>query len=171
MHIATFATTFLLLMVSISASHAAEGTDRLAPLAFLAGRCWTAPFPDGKSTDTHCFEWVNSGQQLRDRHVVRGKDATAQYQGETIYLWDAGAARIIYRYVDSNGGHSDGHVDTSEGRLRFPEDIYVGADGNRLWFVTEWKRIDGATYEATTRQKVGDELKDVFSFRFKSTDP
>lgn len=158
------------LIVGAVTANAAEKASPLAPLAFLAGHCWTSPFPDGKSTDTHCFEWVHGGQQLRDQHVVRGSDGKAQYQGETLYLWDAGSSRIIYRYVDATGGHSDGYVDTSESRLRFPEDRYVGPDGKGFWFVTEWRRVDPSTYEAKTQQKVGDSLKDVFSFRFVRND-
>src|SRR4051794_33361562 len=159
-------------LVTLSASTmAAEQPKPLAPLAFLAGHCWSSPFPDGKSTDTHCFEWVNGGHQLRDKHEVRAAgEKAAQYQGETLYLYDANASKIIYRYVDSTGGHSDGHVVPQKDGLSFPADTYIGADGKQIDFVTEWRRVDATTYEAKTRQKVGDGMKEIMAFRFSRKD-
>ena len=146
----------------------ARPNDPLAPLAFLAGHCWVAPFPDGKSTDTHCFEWLYGRQQLIDRHVVRGPGP--EYRGETLYLWDAGSGQIIYRYVDSAGGHSDGRVEASSSGLHFPADEYVGADGSRVTFVTDWRRIDANHYEARVRQRIGEELRDAMHFKYERTE-
>jgi len=161
-----------LTLVTLSA--AAGSADKQKPLdalAFLAGHCWTAPFPDGKSTDTHCFEWVHGGHQLRDRHAVRAKGATAaQYEGETLYLWDARSGQIIYRYVDSTGGHSDGHVRAEQDALVFPADLYVGADGKQLDFVTQWRRLSDKSYEAKTLQRVGADLKEAMSFQYTRND-
>lgn len=153
----------------VQAAH--ESAAHLSPLAFLAGHCWTAPFPDGKSTDTHCFEWVYGQHQLRDRHVVKGAGSGPEYRGETLYLWDAKTSRIVYRYIDSTGGHSNGYVEPADDALRFPDDNYVAADGKTISFVTQWRRVDADHYEAKTRQRVGDELKDVFSFRFTRQAP
>ena len=147
---------------------AARVEDPLAPLAFLAGHCWVAPFPDGKSTDTHCFEWLYGRQQLVDRHVVRGSGP--EYRGETLYLWDAAGARIIYRYVDSAGGHSDGFVEATASELQFPADEYVGADGSRISFVTQWHRPDDLHYEARVRQRVGESLRDAMHFKYERDD-
>lgn len=161
----------LTLLTLSSAAVPAEKQKPLEPFAFLAGHCWTAPFPDGKSTDTHCFEWVHGGHQLRDRHAVRASGASAaQYEGETLYLWDAQRARIIYRYVDSTGGHSDGHVQAAKDTLDFPADTYVGPDGKQIDFVTQWRRLSATSYEAKTLQRVGADLKEAMSFRFTRKD-
>lgn len=149
-------TAFLLaLSLVVGRADAADtaSASPLAPMAFLAGHCWTAPFPDGKTSDTHCFEWLNGGQQLRDRHVVRG--ARADYGGETLYYWDGHQKRIAYIYADISGGHSRGHVETSAPRiLSFPDDHYIGADGKPIHFVTEWRADADDSYRMLAKQKL-----------------
>jgi hypothetical protein len=134
----TIAATLLAIASGFAAAEPAEAEKQLQPLAFSAGRCWTATFADGKTTDTHCYDWMHGGRQLRDTHVVRG--AAGEYRGETVYLWDAEHARIVYRYVDANRGHSDGHVEAVGDALRFPQDRYVGADGRKIHLVSAWRR-------------------------------
>src|SRR6187551_2099463 len=84
---------------------AAPAADTLAPvfqpLAFVAGSCWRATFPDGRMTDTHCFSPILNGHFLRDRHIVTR--APNPYVGETIYRWDAATGRIRYDYYASDG--------------------------------------------------------------------
>jgi len=74
--------------------------DALAPLAFLAGQCWTTAMGDGE-VDTHCYEWMHGGRQLRDRHIVRGKNP--DYLGETVYAYNGERKRVEYRYWNSLG--------------------------------------------------------------------
>ena len=62
----------VVLGASPAAGGAAEVRAELKPFAFLVGSCWTGTFPNGTSTDTHCFEPVYGGLFIRDRHVVRG---------------------------------------------------------------------------------------------------
>ena len=128
---------------------AAAGQPRLEPLAFLAGQCWSANMPDGQSIDTHCFEWINAGHQLRDRHVVRGPGE--EYRGETIYAWQPERGRIEYRYWDSSGGQSDGHVAAGpDGTLRFLGDRYVASDGSVQALESDLSRVDGDGFRMVT---------------------
>jgi hypothetical protein len=61
----------------------AQAETPLAPLAFLAGSCWTGEFAEGGSFDRHCFEGAYDGKFLRDVHVVTGK--RGPYGGESLY--------------------------------------------------------------------------------------
>lgn len=81
----------------------------LDPLAFLAGHCWTTVIDGGRERDTHCYEWVHEGMHLRDRHVVRGDKP--EYRGETLYAWNGERKRVEFRYWNSIGGQSDGHLE------------------------------------------------------------
>ncbi len=65
------------LAVGSSAAPAAEPAELLKPMSFLAGHCWKGTFPDGKTTDEHCFAWMTFAEsapglplttQADDRH-------------------------------------------------------------------------------------------------------
>lgn len=125
-------------------------SDPLTPLAFLAGHCWTTHFADGLQTDTHCYEWMHGGKQLRDRHVVLGKDPA--YRGETIYAWHGGRKRIEYRYWNSQGGQSDGYVEAAaDGAIHFLDDHFVEPDGAAYDFASELTRPDETHYRMVVR--------------------
>jgi hypothetical protein len=160
-------------LFGLSAVFAAEKVvsppaDPLAPMAFLAGYCWSARFPDGKATDTHCFEWVFARHQLRDRHTVSG--GPEAYGGETLYFWDSANRRITYRYIDATGGHSNGHVEARDGALHFPADAYVAANGQRMDFVTQWQPVDATHFHMLAQQRVGEKLNLALDLMFARTD-
>lgn len=135
----------LSLAALLACGTAAAADDPLAPLAFLAGHCWTTTFEDGRQTDTHCYEWMHDGKQLRDRHVVTGHDPV--YRGETIYAWHGGHKRIEYRYWNSQGGQSDGYVEAgADGTIRFLDDHFVEPDGAAYDFASELTRPDESHY-------------------------
>jgi hypothetical protein len=149
----------------LASGTAAAADDPLAPLAFLAGHCWTTNF-DNSQTDTHCYEWMHDGEQLRDRHVVQGKDPT--YRGETIYAWHGARKRIEYRYWNSLGGLSDGYVDVgTDGTLRFLDDHYVGPDGAEYLFSSEMTRLGEMQYRMVSRYLDGETWKEVWTRVFE----
>src|SRR4051812_49896955 len=72
-------------MPSAARAQGARVNPAFKPLEFLVGSCWTGTFPDGKQTDTHCFEWLYDRHFIRVRHVVRGGPP---YEGESTYRVD-----------------------------------------------------------------------------------
>ena len=102
------ATLALALALACSAtSSLAQETDRsddLEALRFLAGSCWTATFPDGGATDTHCWEGMLGDAFIRDVHVVEGR--AQPYSGESIYGVDPARGHLGYTYYNSLGGIS-----------------------------------------------------------------
>src|SRR3954464_7350234 len=89
-------------------AQATGGSDKLQPLAFLAGSCWKGTFAGRAVTDEHCFTWLYGGRFLRDQHVVSGD--SVPYRGETTYAWDGGQKRIVYWYIALPGFYSSGSV-------------------------------------------------------------
>jgi hypothetical protein len=131
----------------------------LAPLAFLAGHCWVTQVGEAE-TDTHCYEWMHGGQQLRDRHVVRGNGP--DYLGETIYAYNGERRRVEYRYWNSLGGVSDGRVSVAaDGALEFLDDRYVGPDGTVYVFASEMRRPADGQYRFVSRVKDGEAWKEM----------
>lgn len=142
----------------------------LEPLAFLAGHCWTTVIDGGKETDTHCYEWMHDGQQLRDRHVVRGNKPA--YSGETIYAFNGERKRVEYRYWNSEGGLSDGYLEVAaDGTLKFLDDRYVGQDGVVYTFSSEITQPADGRYRILTRFKEGDAWKEMWTREFAREEP
>ncbi len=136
----------------------------LAPLGFLAGHCWVTQL-SADEINTHCYEWVHGGMQLRDRHVVRGKNP--DYSGETVYAYNGERKRVEYRYWNSLGGQSDGYVETgAEGTLRFLDERYVGPDGSVLLFSSELSQPADGQYRMVSRIKEGETWKEMSSRLF-----
>lgn len=143
--------------------------DGLAPYAPLAGHCWRGTFPDGKTTDEHCFSWVYGGRHLRDEHLVRGDGP--DYRGETIYSWDARLGRIVYRYWNSDGGYSDGDIVLEDDTLLSPDERYTGEDGSEQVFRSRLRIIDGDRYEVRTETYRDGAWHEAWRISFDSVGP
>lgn len=125
---------------------------------FLAGSCWQGTYADG-SVDTHCYEWVYGGLHLRDVHVVRGEKP--DYCGETLYSVDGDSNGIIFHYVNSLGGVSEGSMVMEDGALVSPGETYVGKDGRSREFRSSLRQLDDDRYEARTEERVSGEWVDA----------
>jgi hypothetical protein len=159
-------TTVAALAALLCPTLAGTADSPLAPLAFLAGHCWTTDIDGGRETDTHCYEWMHGGQQLRDRHVVRGDKP--DYLGETVYAWNGERKRVEFRYWNSLGGQSDGYLEVAaDGTLKFLDDRYVGPDGVAYVFASEMTRPAEGEYRILTRYREGDAWKDMWTRHFR----
>jgi hypothetical protein len=137
--------------------------DHFRPLEFLAGSCWAGSFPDGKSTDEHCFEWVFDGKFIRDRHVVRGR--SQPYAGETIFAWDAKDRRVVFWYWNSRGGFSTGHVEYTDEGIVFPERHTTEKGVQEMKAV--WKRAGPDAYRVHQAERAGNEWKTLWTMELK----
>lgn len=139
------------------AATATEGAPpaagHFAPLAFLAGHCWSGMFPDKVKSDEHCFEWIYGGKFLRDRHVVTG--GGGQYGGETIYAWDPEKKAVVYWYINSDGGFSTGSLRVDGDALVFPNERFVN-EGVEMIYRSVWRRTGDDRYLAVTEMQKGD---------------
>lgn len=140
----------------------------LQPLAFLVDSCWRGTFPNTTQTDTHCFTALPGGRQVRDRHVVEG--APSPYSGETVYRWDPAARRIRYDYYASDGGYSGGTAEPTATGIDFPEEGYVGANGEQITLRNRLTREDGAYLGRSEMQRDG-AWREMWTMRFARIGP
>jgi copper(I)-binding protein len=140
----------------------------LQPLAFLVGSCWRATFPNTTRTDTHCYTAMLGGRYIRDLHVVQG--APTPYSGETIYRWDPRARRLRYDYYASDGGHSGGFADPMATGIDFPEENYVGGDGQAMTLRNVLTRDDEG-YSGTSSARQGETWREMWTMRFTRVGP
>jgi len=144
----------LLLLTLHFPAGAADAPSPYAPLAHLAGHCWKGTLPNGKDVDTHCFSWIYADHFVRDRHTVHG-DGHADYLGESIYYWDGTARKLQYLYVESDGGSSQGAVESAGDALVFPPTDYQ-QDGKVQTYRSQWKKNGADAYDVLTEFKKGD---------------
>ena len=137
----------------------------LAPMAFLAGRCFKSPTVEGKDTDEHCFQWLYEGKVLRDVHTVRGAKHP-DLVGESTYYWDSAVNKIAYLYIEDQGGYMIGNVEPVEGMLTFPATPFI-IGGRAMVLRTRWTELpDG--YEAWAEFEGKDKQgKSVWATLFK----
>jgi copper(I)-binding protein len=136
----------------------------LQPLAFLVGSCWRAAFPNSTSTDTHCYTAMLGGRYIRDVHIVEG--GPAPYGGEAIYRWDPRTRRVRYDYFASDGGTSSGFADPTSTGIDFPEETYVGGDGETMVLRTVQTGGGEAWTRATSARQADGSWRDMFTLRF-----
>ncbi|HEX7047666.1 MAG TPA: hypothetical protein VF275_08875, partial [Gammaproteobacteria bacterium] len=139
----------LLLFIAVPV-HATDDSP-LRAFDFLAGNCWQGTYANG-SVDTHCYEWVYDGEHLRDVHVVRGKGPA--YCGETLYSIDGAAEGVVFYYVNSLGGVSEGRMVVEDGVLLSPGETYVDKEGKVREFRSSLRPLDASRYEARTEERV-----------------
>ncbi len=155
-------------LAGTAAAAAAEPADLLEPLAFLAGHCWKGTFPDGKSTDEHCFAWLYGGRMLRDTHTVR-RAGQPDGVGESTYYVDTVANRVAFLYIEDGGGYSRGTMESLPEALLFPDTQYI-ADGEALVYRARWTRQGDAAYEAWSEAQTPNGWTTMFKLVLKRTD-
>jgi hypothetical protein len=158
-----------LLVLGLTAAAASPATVRkeLEPLQFLVGSCWTGTFPDGKRTDTHCFEPVFGGQFIRDRHVVRG--GSTPYEGETLHAWDPTQRKLVFTYWASDGSLSTGSAEPSAGEIVFPE--AYASQGGAMTLKNVWSRRGEDTYDVWVAEWKDGQWKERWRMTMKRDKP
>lgn len=159
----------LALMIALATAQAASApapalAAELRPLAPLVGSCWRAIFPNSTNTDTHCYSAMPGGRQIRDVHVVAG--GPAPYAGESIYRWDPQARRIRYDYYASDGGYSSGFADPTPTGIDFPEETYVGGDGQVMVLRTVQTGSGEAYARTTSARRPDGSWREMWTMRF-----
>jgi len=143
-----------LLLLSLPAAAEPATPDPYAPLAYLAGHCYSGSMKGGKDIDTHCFSWVYGKHFVRDVHVVKG-EGHDDYVGETIYYWDSTDRKLKYLYVENKGGSSAGVVEIADPALVFPPTDFQ-AGGKTQTYRSRWTRRGDEGYDAVTEFKQAD---------------
>ena len=125
-----------------------QPSPKLAPMGFLAGNCWRGTLPDGKSVDTHCFEWLLNGHYLHDHHVVRSPGGP-DYVGESLYYFDHERQQVAYLYYESLGNYARGLMIGDARKLEFPQAEFFHP-GGKMTYRARWERLDEGSLQATS---------------------
>lgn len=142
--------------------------DGLAPLAWLAGSCWTGTFADGETRDLVCYEWMLGGRFLRSRHRVIGGEGP--YSGETILARNPTSGRLEFTYFNSPGGIIRGEIEPTADGLRFPNEV-VEMGGERFELRSVWRRHGEDRYVAVTEKLESGEWRPFMTIDFVRSGP
>jgi hypothetical protein len=152
------ASVAMVLLATAAASGSASPGTPYEPLAFLVGHCWRGSLGSaGKATDEHCFRWLYAGKFVRDEHVVHGADGKILLSGETLYWWDPASRQLQYLYVESDGSHAHGTLQSDGRALVFPPARYVSMpDGKVQSIRSRWQRSGEDGYDVITEFQTKD---------------
>ena len=154
----------LALVVAAGPAAPTEVRAELKPFQFLVGSCWTGTFPDGKATDTHCFEPVYGGQFIRDTHVVKGPKP---YEGESIHAWDAQKKKLVYVYWANSGSISFGTSEPqASGEIVFPQ-ADVASSAGTVAIKSTWTPRGPDSYEVWASHLKDGEWKETWRMVMK----
>lgn len=163
-----FSSAVIVLILILSVPTSAQRTpDYFTPLEFLVGHCWTGQFPQDQGADTHCYEWMLGREFIRDRHAVKGE---GDYRGESIYQWDPVAKRVTYRYWNTDGGISNGHIVARPPALHAEDEEYRGKDGQVVHFRSEITPVGERAYDVSTETRLRGEWRPVRTVRYARVD-
>ena len=135
--------------------------------AQLAGACWKGEHPDGKTSDTQCF-------QLQFKRVIRGTikvestaDGTAHtvFEGDSVFAVDPAApTRVGYTQWGTTGNYTVGEMFVEGEMLRFQTRPAEGGE-SRVRFA--WRKIDENSFRVSRERKDSGVWKEAFAVVYK----
>jgi len=163
--LATIAAALLSLAAAAQAPQPAA--DPMGPFKWfggLAGACWKGDHPDGKTSDTQCF-------QKQYNRFVRGTIKIASgpnvFEGDSLFWWDAKNNKVGYTQWASNG-----FVHTSEAAFEGDKLVFLDRPKAGTTDVNGravWTRVDANTYQVSREQRDGPNWKSQFLVVYKRT--
>jgi len=157
-----------LALAAESGAREPDSTSDLAPLAWLAGSCWTGTFADGQTKDLVCYEWMLGGRFLRSRHRVIGGEGP--YAGETVFARNSASGKLEFTYFNSPGGTVRGEIEPTAEGLRFPSET-VEMGGETFELRSAWRRDGEDRYVAVTERLADGEWRSMMTIDFVRSGP
>ena len=165
--LAAVAAALLPLVAVAQAPAPAPAADPMAPFKWfrdLAGSCWKGDHPDGKTSDTQCYQ-AQYGRFVRG--TIKIASGPTAFEGDSLYWWDAKNNKLAFTQWASNG-----FVHASEATF----------DGDKLVFLDRpkagtsevngravWTKVDANTYRVSREQRDGPSWKPQFAVVYKRT--
>ena len=135
--------------------------------AQLAGACWKGEHPDGKTSDTQCF-------QLQFKRVIRGTikvestaDGTARtvFEGDSVFAVDPAApTKVSYTQWGTTGNYTVGEMFVEGEMLRFQTRPAEGGE-SRVRFA--WRKVDENSFRVSRERKESGVWKEAFAVVYK----
>lgn len=162
MNIARFA--LISMCLAASAPVTAQVSIRMQPLTVFEGGCWSGRLTTGE-VDQHCFNWVQSGNFLRDRHrVFRGE--RIRLETESTYYWEPESGNLRYLWLTSGGGVGGGVVIIEGNTYRFPETTFRSEGENRT--IRSTYVFNGSdSYDSIVEERRNDQWHELWRVRME----
>ncbi len=128
----------------------------------LAGSCWKATHPDGKTSDVQCYT-SQYGKFIRGSIKV----SPGNFEGESLYWWDAKNNRVAYQQWASNGLVARGEA-TFDGEAM----LYIDAPRpgtTESMSRSAWRRVDAKTFTVSREQREAGAWKEAFKVTYTRT--
>ena len=151
--VATF--TFCVLLSVVSQAAEQEGLKPFGWLGSLTGSCWVGSLPDGKVTDTQCYEveldrFLKGTISLGDSAAQSGKPPA--FRGAAIFAWNAKENRIDYWQWASDGSYRAAEARFDGDTVIFPMPKRTAESPQER---TVWSRIDESSFRVVRERQDG----------------
>ena len=140
--------------LGLAAASSTAQTPELAPLgwfATLAGSCWRGEHPDGRTSDTQCYE-LQFGRVMRGtiKVAVVRDGGTSLFEGDSVFAPDAASNRVLYTQWGSNASYGTGEMVAEGEVLRFQNRPRDGTEA-RVRFL--WTKVDADSYRVMRERR------------------
>lgn len=155
------------LLLPATALAQAPAADAMSPFKWmrgLAGACWKGDHPDGKTSDTQCWQ-VQFNRFLRG--TIKVSAGPAAFEGDGLFWWDAKNNKVGYTQWASNG-----FVHSSEAAFEGDKLVFLDrpkAGTSEVNGRAVWSRVDANTYQVSRELRDGPNWKPQFAVLYKRT--
>lgn len=151
--LATF--VFCALWPVVSQASQQEGLKPFGWLATLTGSCWVGSLPDGKVTDTQCYEteldrFLRGTITIGDSVPQIGKPSG--FRGAAIFAWNSKENRIDYWQWASDGSYRAAEARFEGDMVIFPMPRRTAESPQER---TVWSRIDQSSFRVVRERQDG----------------
>lgn len=157
----------LLALPAAGAAPEAQGLAAFGWFAELAGSCWKAEHPDGKTRDTQCYE-AQYGKFVAGSIAVESAGPGGErqgFEGRALFAWDASARKIAYWQWSSTGAWSAGEAFREGERYRWPHPSR--ADPAKVTQRSIWTRLDADSFRVAREKLEGETWKEQFAVTYR----
>jgi hypothetical protein len=118
----------------------------------LAGSCWKAQHPDGKTSDTQCFE-AQYGRYIRGTIKVYDGNALL-VDSDSVFAMDAKTGHIAFTQWAANGNYGSGEI-TIEGPAILTFSPQPAAAGSKVQVRYQWIKTNADSFRAVREKRDG----------------
>lgn len=113
----------------------------------LAGSCWVATFPDGRTVHTQCYtrqfgKFMRGSARLESE---REGQRSTQFEGDSMFAWDQSTRKIAYFIWGSNGSYRQLDAHCVDEELFFP--VPGRTDPTQIAYRSVWRRMGENSFE------------------------
>lgn len=135
--------------------------------ATLAGSCWSADFPDGKTRHEQCYTTQFNRFMRGTATLAAEKDGThvIAFSGDSHFAWNEVKRAMDYYIWGSDGSYRQLEARYEGDELHFP--IPSRTEPQKVSLRSVWRRVDSNTFEVRRERLADGAWKQEFAVTYR----